>query len=412
MFKCILYSKSRFRIILYSIISFFILNLHLSKAQSQSDSLSSALTTVGFENVRVIYIENDLCISLEDNVFRWNIQGISSALDIISKQVSEEGMLNLFLLKKGIPQITLQIPLHKYQDNKNDSIINYEMYEKPYISYRLNKEWYSVKKVSKANSNTYKTDIVVYPQLAMQNTTFNRIYEIQLNIAPALEFSCWKGMKFTGQVIIPIVNQLGHEGNFIRPGFVTLTQEFRMPGQWFVRATVGNFNANRYGGDLDINHYFADNLWNIGFNAGLTGFSYFYKRTWVTTNINTITWFAKAQYFYPGFNLQFNFTYGKFINGDFGFRTDLTRHFNATSIGFYGMYTEGTPNGGFHFAIPLPPNKRKRLHNIRIVPPNYFDWEYNAGTEFYYGRYYETRPNENRSEHFLNLEYLRKKVSY
>ena len=381
--------------------------MSLARAQSQSDSLSNALISDGFENIRIMYTETGLYISLEDNVYRWNVQGISSALDIILKQVSEEVMLNLYLLKRGIPQITLQMPLYNSQHNKNDSIINYEMHEKPYISYQLNKEWYSVKKVSKANSNTYKADIVVYPQLAMQNTTFCRIYEIQLNIAPALEFSCWKGMKFTSQVIIPIVNQLGHEGNFVRPGFVTLSQEFRMPRQWFGRATVGNFNANRYGVDLDINHYFSNNLWNIGFNAGLTGFSYFYKRTWLTTDINTVTLFIKTQYFYPRFNCQFNLLYGKFIYGDYGFRADLTRHFSATSIGFYGMYTGGKPNGGFHFAIPLLPAKRNRRHCIRVVPPNYFDWEYNADTEFYYGHYYETRPNENRSEHFLNTQYIK-----
>jgi hypothetical protein len=385
----------------------FMLSISISKAQSQADSLSDALTNAGFENIRVMQVEAGIYISLEDNVYRWNVLGVSSALDIISKQVREDVMLNLYLLKRGIPQITLQVPLHKYQYNKNDSTFNSETFVKPDISYRLNKEWYSVKKVSKANSNTCKADVVVYPQFAMQNTTFRRIYEIQLNIAPALELSCWKGMKFTGQVIFPVINQLGYEGDFIRPGFVTLAQEFRLPGQWFGRATVGNFNANRYGVDLDISHYFADNRWSIGFNAGLTGFSYFYKNIWLTTDINTITWFAKAQYFYPGPNLQFNFIYGRFIHGDYGFRIDFTRHFKATSIGFYGMYTGGKPNGGFHFAIPLPPAKRNRRHCIRVVPPNYFDWEYNAGTEFYYGRYYETRPNENRSEQLNNLIFIK-----
>ncbi len=385
----------------------FMLSMSISKAQSPADSISNALANAGFENIRVMHTETGIYITLEDNMYRWNVQGISSALDIISKQVSEDITLNMYLLRRGIPQITLQVPLPNYQYNKNDSTVSYKTFEGLCISCRLNKEWYSVKKVLKANSNTNKADVVVYPQFALQNTTFKRIYEIQLNIAPALEFSCWKGMKFTGQVIFPVINQLGYEGNFVRPGFVTLSQEFRLPGQWFGRATVGNFNANRYGADLDINHYFADNLWNIGFNAGFTGFSYFYKNIWLTSDINTITWFAKAQYFYPGPNLQFNFIYGRFIHGDYGFRIDFTRHFKATSIGFYGMYTGGKPNGGFHFAIPLPPAKRTRRHCIRVVPPNYFDWEYNAGTEFYYGRYYETRPNENWSEHFLNAQYIK-----
>jgi hypothetical protein len=206
------------------------------------------------------------------------------------------------------------------------------------------------------------------------------------------------------------VNQLGYEGDFIRPGFVTLSQEFRLPHQWFGRSTLGNFNANRYGADICIDHPFADNHWSAGFNAGLTGSSHFYDGQWVTGGLNTLTWFAKAGYYYPGFNLQFDLSYGRYLNKDYGFRADCTRHFGETTVGFYAQYTGGKPNGGFHFSVPLPPCKRNRQHALRLVPPRYFDWEYNAGTEFYYGRYYETRPNENRSERWYNPIYFKNEI--
>lgn len=260
------------------------------------------------------------------------------------------------------------------------------------------------------NPSSNKIDLVMYPQFGLQNVLLSQIYEIQLNLAPAIEVSLWKGMQFTGQVIFPVVNQLGYEGDFIRPGFVTLSQEFRLPYQWLGCTTIGNFNANRYGADFYIDHPLKNERWNIGLNAGLTGSSYFFDGQWITGNLNTFTWSTKVRYYYPRFNLQFDLSYGRYLNNDYGFRADCTRHFGETTVGFYAMYTGGEPNGGFHFSIPLPPYKRNRRHTLRLMPPCYFDWEYNAGTEFFYGRYYETRPNENRSEHWINPIFIKSEI--
>lgn len=153
-------------------------------------------------------------------------------------------------------------------------------------------------------------------------------------------------------------------------------------------------------------HPFSNSGWGIGMNAGLTGGSCFYENKWVRSDVNTFTYFLKANYFYPKLNLRFDLSYGKYLSGDNGVRFDCTRYFGDTAIGFYAMYSGGYSNGGFHFAIPFPPRKRNRKRVIRIVPPKYFDWEYNAGTEFYYGQYYETQPNENRVEYYFNPKYL------
>ena len=389
-----------------SIILCIILCIYPSKIKSQTDSLSNALTNADFENVRVLHIKNELFVSLEDNLFRWNVQGISSVLDIISKSVSKEGNLHLYLLKKGIPQISLQVSLKKWHQHKNNLLKSIDIFEELQISYKLDKEWKTIKKVPKRNKDIFKADVVVYPQFATRSTNLNKIYEVQLNLAPALELSCWKGMKFTGQIILPIVNQLNYEGDFVRLGFVTISQNFRLPQQWFGRASIGNFNANRYGADMAFYHPFSNSGLGIGMNAGLTGSSYFYEGQWIRGNVNTFTYFLKANYYYPKFNLRFDFSYGKYLSGDNGVRFDCTRYFGETAIGFYAMYSGGDSNGGFHFAIPFPPRKRNRKKAIRIVSPKYFDWEYNAGTEFYYGRYYETQPNENRVEHYFNPKYL------
>ncbi|MEJ2595897.1 MAG: hypothetical protein P8100_12415, partial [bacterium] len=57
-----------------------------------------------------------------------------------------------------------------------------------------------------------------------------------------------------------------------------------------------------------------------------------------------------------------------------------------------------------------PPGKRLKHRRLRVDLPRYFDWEYNGATEFVYNRYYERRPNENRSEHYLNPVYLQQEI--
>lgn len=97
-------------------------------------------------------------------------------------------------------------------------------------------------------------------------------------------------------------------------------------------------------------------------------------------------------------------------NGDLGFRGDCSRYWGETVIGFYAMVAGGKFNGGFQFTVPLWPKKYKKNSYFQLRTPYFFDWEYNAGTEFYNGQYYETRPNENRAEYFYNPDFLIKKL--
>jgi hypothetical protein len=71
------------------------------------------------------------------------------------------------------------------------------------------------------------------------------------------------------------------------------------------------------------------------------------------------------------------------------------------------MHTGGDSNGGFKFTIPFPTSKRNRKHTLRVTTPKYFDSDYNAGYAVYYGKDYETRPNENQTEHFSNPTFIK-----
>ena len=79
----------------------------------------------------------------------------------------------------------------------------------------------------------------MYPELLFRNYILSKVYEIVVNVSPAIEVSLWKGMKLTGQVIFPIYNDYGQRYKQIRPGFVTLSQTVRLPQRTFLTASVG-----------------------------------------------------------------------------------------------------------------------------------------------------------------------------
>jgi hypothetical protein len=377
--------------------------------QNTGKNITQMLASLGYENIHLITSGDTLKLAYENNIYRWNVRGLMVILDSIVNKVRPETNVRIVTLSDGIPIFETRILAGDWIGFRNDTNTRKELDDKIQFTYLTDKSWKELKQVQKSNSDLFKFDFIIYPQIYIQNIYFNKIYEVQFNIAPALEFSLWKGNNFTGQVIFPVYNDhdLNVQGNYIRPGFVTISQEFRLPGPFFGSATIGKFDADRYGIDFSLTHPFKNPHWEVSMNAGLTGWTYFYSGVLYLGKELTPSWNLKASYYYTRFNIQFDVSGGKYIYGDYGMRVDCTRHFGETAIGLYAMYSGGEPNGGFHFTVPFPPGKRGKRHHVRIYPPRYFDWEYNAGTLFREGRSYKSAPGENRSEDYFNLMYIK-----
>lgn len=404
---------------LFTSFLFILLSVNPAISQTTAEIVENKLINTGFENIRVNAEHEKYTISFENNIYRWNVRALSTALDTISKYVSEDASLSIVQLSLDIPQIVTEVDATEWLKFRKGDLEKQNLDSTLKVSYKTSGIWNQLKHNKPLNRNTVKFDFVFYPQLYLTNLFFNSIYEVQFNIAPALEFSLWKGSQFIAQVIFPIYSDptvYGEEGNKIRPGFLVLSQNFRFDGPWFGNVSLGNFNNHRYGLDFTIGHPFKNPRWDIGFNAGLTGSSVFTSNGWEVGELNTLTFFVGAGYFLPRFNLRFDVKAGRFLQGDYGGRFDLTRMFGETTIGFYASYTvtepggDGNPNAGFHFSIPFPPGKRFKHKTLRVNVPRYFDWEYNGATDFIYGQDFESQPNENRSEDYFNPIYIKEEL--
>lgn len=381
------YQSSRWLIIIY------LLAFSLKGMGQTGESTAKVLVNMGFENVKWTEDEKERIYVIENSAYRLSGVGIGKAVDLIQNGgLPKHKPCRLIVLNNNIPQLSLY-----YQPVKNDTLPDASR-EDWIVSYDLGDSWNKVKREKSQNSSLYKIDIVVYPELSFKNLIITQIYQVLFNLSPAVEVSLWKGMKLTAQVKLPVYNDgYGELADKVRPGFVTIAQDFRLPYNLFGTATIGLFNADRFGGDLRLVHPFKDERFSVEGRIGLTaadywdGFKFHYgtKTRW--------TWSLGGSFYWPLFNLQFSLKAEQYLLGEKGVRFDMIRHFRYCSIGFYAMKAEhANSNGGFRFQIALPPYKYKRKGYIpRIEPSKNMGVSYNAGNERYYYNMYRANASEN-----------------
>lgn len=352
------------------------------------------LVNMGFENVRCTENESERIYTIENNVFKAQGFGIAKAIEIIQRQGLPIGkQCKVIVTHLEVPEMSLTYhPLNKI-DSLTASVSS--CWE---TSYDL-EGWNDVKREKTKNSSRYKVDILVYPQLSYKNLIITQIYQALFTLNPAIEVSFWPGMKLTGQLIVPIYND-GYSiyQDKVHPGFLTLSQRFRLPCNIKGKATVGYFNADRYGADLMLFRPFkADERFSLEGRIGLVGIGYWdgFKLHY-DTDMNW-TWTIGANFYWPRYNTQFSLKGEQYLMKDRGVKFEMLRHFRYASIGFYAMKgKDANSNGGFRFQVLLPPYKQKKHKLIPRVSTSYnMGIAYNAGNEQYYYRQYRSEANEN-----------------
>lgn len=387
--------------------------LLLALTLSLQAQVAEKLQQLGMENIRTASVNGNTIVAFENNVYRGTYRGIGKAI-IAALEGVNGGELQMVVLDNNIPQLCITLPEKLITQYKDKQITLAEVYRQMGISYDTEEAMQMLKKAHKTiNSSAGKVDVVVYPEVKLENSSFDRLYTYYVNLAPAVEMALWEGAELTAQVIFPIATNLKGQYEKIRPGVIALSQEFYFGKGFLGRVAAGNFTNNRMGVQAEIKYRTANGRLELGAMAGNTVQSILTNNDgWYVSRKQRINAAISASVYEPHFNLMFDLQAARYLYGDYGVKGDCTRHFGEYAIGVYGMYTDGEINGGFHFAIPLPGKKWSRNRGIRIRPADYFAMEYSMTS---WGRYvdekmgqtYKTRPDENRSSHFFQPEYIR-----
>ena len=352
------------------------------------------LISMGFENVRCTENENERIYTIENNVYKAQGFGIAKAIEIIQRQGLPSGkQCKVIVTHLEVPEMSLTY--RPSTENESLSTSGNTGWE---TSYDID-GWEDIRKEKAKNSSRYKVDLLVYPQLSYKNLIITQIYQALFTLNPAVEVSFWPGMKFTGQLIIPVYNDgYGIYQDKVHPGFITLSQSFRLPYNIKGKATLGYFNADRYGADLMIFRPFkADERFSLEGRLGFVGIGYWDSFKLHYDTDMTWTWTVGANFYWPRYNTQFCLKGEQYLMKDKGVKFEMIRHFRYASVGFYAMKgKEANSNGGFRFQVLLPPYKQKRHKLIPRVSTSYnMGIAYNAGNEQFYYKQYRSETNEN-----------------
>jgi hypothetical protein len=368
-------------------------------AQNKVEKL---LNEAGFENVRHISKPGKEIIFLENNSYSNNQKAIDVAQEEIRLLRKEFNSSNIevILLEEKIPVLRMYTTF-------SEETIN-PIWTSDFVFDEGIHEIKSLKGSLFEYKSTGKIDFKLYPVFRFKNSSLRVMYLLQFNINPTLEVSLWRGAKATAQVIFPVVNDYSIEEGRIRPGFITLSQQFRLPSNFYGMITVGNFNMFRAGVDVKIFKSISKKI-GLFAQASYTTYSVPMFNDWFYSSINKFTWKVGASYVYKPLKIIINASINKFLANDICVRGEITRYFRNSAVGFYvqSMAIPDYPiNGGFFFAFSLPPYKHKRNTFVRVSAGDYFSLEYIARPYNEYGRYFTTSPEDNSSYNFFNRIHL------
>lgn len=372
----------------------FLILISVSKVATSQEREIEILKELGFENIQVVVDNSNSYISLDDRVYRGVVRGIEEVVSAMH-QIDSTKTLNILLQNNGIPQISVIVP----SDN-NDITITYQTQEL--------KELF--KEVKQENSSFGKVDLVLYPELFLENSWLDKLYGVAVNLSPAVELSLWRGAKVTGQVVIPLYTNMLDEKQYIRPGVIAFSQYIRLYDQLYSTISIGNFTDDRIGVDATLNYYTKNGRWNIAARAGLTGSSTFYAGIWEVSMWRRFTWSGSASYYVPKYQLELTGQVMQMVYGDKGVYASARRYFDNVSVGLYAMITNGVANGGFTFSVALPTQRRaKRNGTVRVTYPEYFTRVYKArnGSKTLTGFSYDTSPTSGSMQDFYNPYYIK-----
>lgn len=374
--------------------------------------VANALKNAGMENIRVVNSEGRQIAAYEDNVYRGTYRGIGKAIEACLACDLREGV-ELIVLENEVPQLSIVLTDSLMADYRGGKATLEEVYRRMGISVDTDRATKALKGADKINSSAWKADIVVYPQLYLENSRFDRLYMYGVSIGPAVEMQLWKGAMLTAQVLLPVATNTHGEYKKVRPGIVAVAQEWRWKRNFFGRVTAGNFTDNRMGVQAEVKYRTNNGRIEVGALIGSTGYSIMDDdNKWYVGTKQRLNASVKGTLYVPQLNTQLDLQAGRYLYGDVGVRGDCTRHFGEYAVGVYAMCTGGEINGGFHFAIPLPGKKWSRKGPVRVKPSEYFSWVYSMVSwgkyvEEHMGKTYATRTDENKSSRFYQPDFIR-----
>ena len=211
--------------------------------------LAEKLEAAGMENVKAVRTEQGWVASFEDRLYRSSYEGVGKAVEaaLACETAGQETVL-VVTDENGIPVLRIGLPGEVAESYRAGNCGLKEVFGAMTLDTETDEALKALKGTETRNRSSWKPDLCVYPQVFLENTSFDKLYRYSISLAPALEMPLWKGAELTAQVIFPIVGNQQGELKQIRPGVVALKQGFYWKRNWRTTIEAGLLTNHRMGG--------------------------------------------------------------------------------------------------------------------------------------------------------------------
>jgi len=357
------------------IVLFFILSLGPFMVHAQKSQLINSLSDYGFENIAVVEHQDDLYLTYENNLFRFESRGLALVVETL-RSISPFDYSNIHILirSQDIPMALVKIRgdvLLLYRDNFIDPI---EFANSAHFSFEVDEVERLFKNLAKSNSSFYKVDLPVGINFDYSLGDFEDGFKSRIALKPRIMSVLGKGaeVEFTYNNIV----QNDIPGRALSaPSSLKLSQGFRFDESRFLTISAGYLPAERFGFYSRFRNYLDKERFYFELVYGVTRTGYLDQNWFIQNNRNSdALWQVIFNYRWNKYDTDVNLTYGTFLSYDLGYKFQVTRQFNEVYFNLFYARTDLQSTGSFFssepgiigFSIVVPFGQSKYLKPTRF----------------------------------------------
>ena len=376
-------------------------------AELTERAIVDTLVSTGFENVSADAQHQKLVVTYENRLYRYDLRALQQVILRSLPLAVGYDTVTIVPRNQDMPLVAVSVATEEFQRLISRVSSPREFVSSLQISFDTTPFEKPLATEVPANKTLGHVDLTAQPSFAFRFGNFDDPVESQVNLVPEIQTRLWPGSSLRVQAIIPIQNELGHEGDFVRPGLVSLNHTHRLPYNVFVSGTVGYFTQNRWGLDSGARVYLMNGRLRAGANVGYTGYLSYRDRTWYYEDLRIWTPSATVGYrLLPQYDLDLQVTYGRFLYQDTGFRVEVERSFGEVQVALFAVASDGPDNVGFAISIPFFGSRYARPSWVRLRPARSIGYSYRYKNIPLAGLWYETGHDLDRFSQNLNPDFI------
>ena len=228
----------------------------------------------------------------------------------------------------------------------------------------------------KRDRSWLKLDVFLRPGIEDLILTEVSVAAMRFTLLPDAFIQLTPGAVFNVRAAIPVTQTSNFPGELGNPNVdrILLNQALRLPSgpwsQWaagLTQLSIGRFSQEEVGIADETALTLLQGVLFLKGTLARVGPSY--------SDLDRTVALANGRVRYPPWDLTLGVTGGRFLDGDLGVATDLSRFFGNTEIGIFFRHTDNGSQAGIRFAVPLTLDKELPPWRVRPRMLDVFPYE-------------------------------------